>query len=129
MKFYEILIIIIAILLVFGPIISYFIKKKKGTLKCECGHLRSQCVGNCTTCNNLDDLNKKKFNKYIIHFENITDEEFIDNLIKKNFKTKYIKTLTNKSLTVITSEKELDIDLIKKILLDSNLSVTTIDKL
>ena len=51
MQWFEPLIAIGAIALVVTPIISHFVKKKKGTLKCECGHYRKDCSGNCNTCN------------------------------------------------------------------------------
>lgn len=50
MQWFEPLIAVGAVLLVVLPIASHFIKKKKGTLKCECGHLRSECVSDCTKC-------------------------------------------------------------------------------
>lgn len=50
MQWFEPLIIIAAIFLVVFPIASFFYKKKKGTLKCECGHYMKDCTGNCKTC-------------------------------------------------------------------------------
>lgn len=50
MQWFEPLIALGAILLVVGPIISHFYKKKKGTLKCDCGRPRQECVGDCKSC-------------------------------------------------------------------------------
>ena len=50
MQWFEPLIAIAAVLIVVGPIISYFYKKKKGTLKCECGHYQKECIGDCKSC-------------------------------------------------------------------------------
>lgn len=129
MKYYEILVLIIAIALVVGPIISYFIKRKKGTLKCECGHLRSECIGNCSTCSNLNDLKTKKYNKYLIHLNNIDNETKLDDLIKNNFKVKYVKSIKDKNIIVITALNELNTEAIKIILHNAKYEVSSIDKL
>ena len=129
MKYYEILVLIIAIILVVGPIISYFIKRKKGTLKCECGHLRSECIGNFSTCSNLNDLKTKKYTKYLIHLNNIDNETKLDDFIKNSFKVKYVKSIKDKKIIVITALNELDIKAIKKILHNAKYEVSSIDKL
>jgi hypothetical protein len=50
MQWFEPLIALGAVLIVVGQIISYFVKKKKGTLKCDCGHYRQDCIGDCKSC-------------------------------------------------------------------------------
>ena len=60
MEWFEPLIIVGAVFLVLLPIITHFVKKKNGTLKCECGHLRNECVSDCTKCaiNTKEIINK-----------------------------------------------------------------------
>lgn len=50
MQWFEPLIAIGAVLIVVLPIVLFFYKKKKGTLKCECGHYMKDCVGDCKSC-------------------------------------------------------------------------------
>lgn len=56
MQWFEPLIAIGAIALVVGPIISFFVKKKKGTLKCECGHYMNECTGKCDSCDKANEI-------------------------------------------------------------------------
>lgn len=62
MKWFEPLIIAAIAAYFIALIVAYFVKKKKGTLRCECGHYRSQCVGDCSACNTASSIIDKYHN-------------------------------------------------------------------
>ena len=115
MKWFEPLIAIGAILLVIIPIVSYFVKKKKGTLRCECGHLRSECVGNCKACDDAKDL-VSKYHKsrtsfdqyvYVLRVDGMKCgmcESHINSCLRNNFSDIKVKSSYRKKETIITSK-------------------------
>lgn len=111
MEWYEYVIIVVAVALVLTPIITHFVKKKKGTLKCECGHLQSECIGNCSACSLP---NKKKKGKsgtltYVVGVEGMKCgmcESHINDIIRNKFDVAKVKS-SRKSKTVTIVAKNL----------------------
>lgn len=119
MKWFEPLIAIGAIILVIAPIITHFVKKKKGTLRCECGHLRSQCVGSCSKCEEASKLvskyhNNHRDNNKFVYELNVSGmkcgmcEEHINNAVRRTFNDVKVKSSRHKKLVSITSSHVLD---------------------
>lgn len=109
MEWYEYLIIVVAIFLVVAPIVGYFVKKKKGTLKCECGHLQSECTGNCASCSlpKKDSKGKKNTLTYIVSVQGMKCgmcESHINDIIRKEFEGVKVKSSRKSQTTTIVSK-------------------------
>ena len=127
MKWFEPIILIIAILLVVMPIARYFVNKKNNTLKCECGHLQSECTKNCITCS----LTKKSNNTltYIVGVEGMKCgmcESHINDLIRKEFNVEKVKSSRKLNQTIIESKCFININDIKKAINNSGYNVVSI---
>lgn len=130
MKWFEPIIIIIAILLVIIPIILHFKNKKNNTLKCECGHYQKDCINNCSLCS----LDKEKLAKnkgpytYILMIKNMrcgSCETHINDIIRKNFKVSKVRSNRRKNQTIIISESLLSFVDVKKAINDSGYIVSS----
>ncbi len=111
MEWYEYVIIVVAVALVIAPIIAHFVKKKKGTLKCECGHLQSECVGNCSACSlpNKKEKGKSGTLTYVVGVEGMKCgmcESHINDIIRNKFDVAKVKS-SRKSKTVTIVAKNL----------------------
>lgn len=138
MKWFEFLIIAIAIVLVIAPVATNIIKRRKGTLKCECGHLQKDCINDCGKCKTLsDDINgirkTPKFkHKYLIHVMGMKCEmceAHINDIIRKNFDVNYVKSFRHKDLTVVTTDDELIFERIAETIKKAGYDVDSIEKL
>lgn len=138
MKWFEVLIIIVAIALVIAPIVTHIVKKKNGTLKCECGHLQKDCVNDCGKCKSLiAEINKNKNDlkfkhKYLIHINGMKCgmcESHINDVIRKNFNVNYVKSFRNNNLTIITTNEEIRFDSIDEVIKNEGYDVVSIEKL
>ncbi len=113
MEWYEYLIIVVAVFLVVGPIVSYFVKKKKGTLKCECGHLQSECTGNCASCSltKKDSKGKKGTLTYVVSVQGMKCgmcESHINDIIRKEFDVVKVKSSRKSQTTTIVTKRILN---------------------
>lgn len=127
MQWFEPIIIIVAILLVIIPIITYIVKKRNGTLKCECGHEQSKCTGSCEKCN----MDKKKNNKlvYIVSIEGMKCgmcESHINDVIRRNFDVIKVKSSRRNKSTTIEANHLLNIHKLKEYILNEGYSVLSI---
>ena len=131
MKWFEYIIIIVAVFLVVFPIVSHFVKKKKGTLKCECGHLQSECIGNCSKCSltKNDCSNKKQRPTYVLHVEGMKCgmcESHINDLIRNNFNVVKVNSSKDKNQVIIVSKELLNETKIKEVIKNAGYDVTSI---
>lgn len=138
MRWYEIIILIIAILLVIVPIVTHFVKKKNGSLKCECGHLQSECGKTCTSCNKVNEEIRKLIDnnpikhKYIVYINGMKCgmcETHINDVIRSSFNVTYVKSYRDKKMTIITSELSLNMDELTKIISNEGYDVVSINQL
>lgn len=121
MQWFEPLIAIAAIAVVVVPIIVFFMKKKKGTLTCECGKPMSSCTGDCNSCKVDKDALLKNYNKskchsnsyvYRIEVEGMMCgmcESHINDAIRKKFNDIKVFSSKNKGETLVTSKSVLNI--------------------
>ena len=132
MQWFEIIIALVAFILVIGPIITHFIKKKKGTLKCECGHYQSECVGNCTNCQ-IHNYESKKSSHAKLTYSIILNgmkcgmcESHVNNIIRREFNVISVKSSRKKGRTIIVSKNIVNLVKLKKLLIDSGYEVLSI---
>jgi len=129
MKWFEPIIIVVAILMVLIPIVTHFVKKKKGTLKCECGHLQSECTGKCESCNSHNKTKKNKTLKYILNVEGMRCgmcETHINDVIRNNIDVKRVKSFRRTNTVIIESYTIINVVYVKKLINDSGYTVSSI---
>ena len=132
MEWYEYVIIVVAVALVLAPIITHFVKKKKGTLKCECGHLQSECIGNCSACslpNKKTKGGKKETLTYIVSVEGMKCgmcESHINDIIRKNFDVVKVKSSRKSKTTTIVARQLLNPSKIRTSISDAGYYVTSV---
>ncbi len=122
MQWFEPVIAVAAVALVAAPIVTHFVKKKKGTLTCECGKPLSKCVGNCKKCNPGKDVLVDQYRHsscknpssyvYRIHVEGMMCgmcESHINEAVRKQFDDVKVVSSRKKEETLVTSKKVLNV--------------------
>lgn len=125
MQWFEVLIVIAAVLLVITPIILHVYKKDKGLLKCECGHLQSECTGDCNSCSSK----KSGSLTYIFEVEGMKCgmcEGHINDIIRSHFDVIKVKSSRRDNKTIVVSGCFLDIPKVKEEIAKAGYKVTSV---